>query len=113
MMKKQFWRTALSFVSGTAVGMLIRLGITVIGERPSSPGGELLILPMILLLVYFGYVLGADGKDTACRRYYNRGYDRGAEDAKHQLFGGFNCRHAFYPYQKVNEENQHDASNKS
>lgn len=87
-MKKQFFRMALSFVSGIAVGALIRLGITMIGARPSSPGGELLILPMILLLVYFGYCIGSDGKDRECKQFYRRGYNRGAQDAKDQLFVG-------------------------
>lgn len=111
-MKKQFFRITLSFVSGVAVGVLIRLGITMIGTRPSSPGGELLILPMILLLVYFGYCIGTDGRDRECKRYYRRGYEKGSKDVKDQLFvGGFNCRHSLYPFVKVqeggrNEENQ-------
>ena len=98
-MMKKIWRMALSFVSGIAVGMLIRLGITMSGTRPYSPGGELLILPMILLLVYFGYCIGADGRDRECKRYYRRGYEKGTKDVKDQLFvTGFNWRHSFYPF---------------
>ena len=97
-MKKQFFRITLSFVSGIAVGVLIRLGVTMIGTRPSSPGGELLILPMILLLVYFGYCIGIDSEDRECKRYYRKGYDRGTEDVKKQLFKPVNCRHSLYPF---------------
>lgn len=95
---KKICTMALSFASGVSVGMLIRLGVTMIGARPSSPGGELLILPMILLLVYFGYCIGSDSKDRECKRYYRRGYDRGTEDVKNQLFKPVNCRHSFYPF---------------
>ena len=104
-MKKQFFRMALSFVSGIAVGVLIRLGVTMIGTRPSSPGGELLIIPMILLLVYFGYCIGIDSKDRECKRYYRRGYDRGTQDFKDQLFKPVNCKHVWKPYF---EEGQQD-----
>ena len=97
-MMKRIFRMTLSFVSGIAVGVLIRLGVTMIGARPSSPGGELLILPMILLLVYFGYCIGIDGKDRECKRYYRKGYYRGTEDVKKQLFKPVNCRHSFYPF---------------
>lgn len=101
---------ALSFVSGIAVGMLIRLGITMIGTRPSSPGGELLILPMILLLVYFGYCIGSDGKDRECKQFYRRGYDKGSRDAKNQLLvKGFNCHHSCYPF--VQEGGRNEDSN--
>ena len=110
-MKKQFFRMALSFVSGIAVGVLIRLGVTMIGTRPSSPGGELLILPMILLLVYFGYCIGIDSKDRECKRYYRRGYDRGTQDFKDQLFKPVNCRHSFYPF--VQEGGKDENANES
>lgn len=110
-MMKRIFRMTLSFVSGIAVGVLIRLGVTMIGTRPSSPGGELLILPMILLLVYFGYCIGTDGRDRECKRYYRRGYNRGAQDAKDQLFKPVNCRHSLYPFAQVREGGRNEDSN--
>lgn len=47
----------LVFVSGLASGWLLAYGQKAWMQRDGLPGGEVLILPLIILLVYLGWQL--------------------------------------------------------
>lgn len=48
----------LGFAAGLLSGAFIRLGFEIIDSRPAAIGGETLILPLIILLIYLGWQLG-------------------------------------------------------
>lgn len=60
-MKKgnKLFMLVLGFAAGLLSGAFIRLGFEIINGRPSAIGGEALILPLIILLICFGWQLGA------------------------------------------------------
>lgn len=75
----------LGFSAGLLAGAFIRLGFEIIDGRPVSIGGEALILPLVILLVGFGFALGKEVKvqEHLSRVYekgYRRGYHEGLED---------------------------------
>lgn len=67
-------KLAIVFVAGTVSGIFIRLGVSVAGIAPRSPGGEVLILPLIILLIVVGYWAGAE---FTRERAYRTGYRDG------------------------------------
>ena len=52
----------LGFSAGVLAGAFIRLGFEIIDGRPAAIGGEALILPLVILLVGFGFALGKEVK---------------------------------------------------
>jgi len=67
-------KLAIVFAAGTLSGIFIRLGFSVAGSRPRSPGGEVLILPLIVLLIIAGYWAGAEfNREAAYRKGYRDG----------------------------------------
>lgn len=68
---------ALGFGAGLLAGMFIRLSFEIINGRPVAIGGEALILPLIVLLVCFGFVLG---KEVRIQRRYDRTFRRGRHE---------------------------------
>lgn len=73
---KTFNRLLLGFTAGLVAGAFIRLGTEVAIDRPCSPGGEVLILPLIFLLLSLGYALG---RDKAAAEAYRTGYRKGRQ----------------------------------
>ena len=49
----------LVFISGMVSGWLLTYGMETWAQRDGLPGGEALILPLIILLIYLGWQLGA------------------------------------------------------
>lgn len=49
----------LGFSAGLLSGAFIRLDFEIMNGRPAAIGGEALILPLIILLIYLGWQLGA------------------------------------------------------
>ena len=49
----------LVFLSGVMSGLLLVYGMETWAQRDGLPGGEALILPLIILLIYLGWQLGA------------------------------------------------------
>ena len=78
-MRKIKVKMALSFAAGIVSGLMLAVGMTVWATRPGLPGGEALIVPLIILLIYFGAQLGTMGRDF---REYRRGYDEGYVDGQ-------------------------------
>lgn len=49
----------LVFIGGMVSGWLLTYGMETWAQRDGLPGGEALILPLIILLIYLGWQLGA------------------------------------------------------
>lgn len=64
----------LGFSAGLLTGAFIRLGFEIIHGRPAAIGGEALILPLVILLVCFGFALG---KEVRVQRNFSRVYEQG------------------------------------
>lgn len=102
-MLRKISKLVLGFSAGLLSGSFIRLGFEIIGGRPASVGGEALILPLIIILLYFGYSLGKETKvkrnfRRAYKRGYYAGYDKGKEDGKRTMFFFHpNCRCSISP----------------
>ena len=56
---RQTVRLVLVFLSGVMSGLLLVYGMETWAQRDGLPGGEVLILPLIILLIYLGWQLGA------------------------------------------------------
>lgn len=52
-------RLVLVFLSGVMSGLLLVYGMETWAQRDGLPGSEALILPLIILLIYLGWQLGA------------------------------------------------------
>lgn len=52
-------RLVLVFLGGVMSGLLLVYGMETWAQRDGLPGGETLLLPMIVLLIYLGWQLGA------------------------------------------------------
>lgn len=52
-------RLVLVFLSGVMSGLLLVYGMETWAQRDGLPGGEALILLLIILLIYLGWQLGA------------------------------------------------------
>ncbi len=56
---RQTVRLILVFLGGVMSGLLLVYGMETWAQRDGLPGGEALILPLIILLIYLGWQLGA------------------------------------------------------
>lgn len=56
---RQTVRLVLVFLSGVMSGLMLVYGMETWVQRDGLPGGEALILPLIILLIYLGWQLGA------------------------------------------------------
>lgn len=56
---RQTMRLVLVFLGGVMSGLLLVYGMETWAQRDGLPGGEALILPLIILLIYLGWQLGA------------------------------------------------------
>ena len=52
-------RLVLAYVGGAMSGLLLAYGMEAWAQLDGLPGGEALILPLIILLIYLGWQLGA------------------------------------------------------
>ncbi|MEY8232853.1 hypothetical protein AALA82_14685 [Oscillospiraceae bacterium 50-16] len=57
----------LVFGGGAVSGLLLAYGVEVWTQRDGLPGGEILILPLIILLIYLGWQLGAIWREVRDR----------------------------------------------
>lgn len=55
---RQVVRLLLAFAGGILSGLLLAYGMETWVRRDGLPGGEALILPLIVLLIYLGWQLG-------------------------------------------------------
>lgn len=84
-MSKAF-RHLMTFVAGSFAGLLAAQAlVATMARNGGSPGGELLILPAIPLMLWCGYSFGRDAQQY---RAYRNGYQRGYHEAQHDQEGG-------------------------
>lgn len=81
------FKIILGFAAGIVSGAFIHLGVEVLDGRPTSVGGEALILPLIILLLCLGFSLGKEFavQRNAIRAHdqgYQEGYQKGRADAR-------------------------------
>lgn len=92
------WKLLVGFIAGAASGILIEAGANILAGRPGLPGGEILILPLLALLLVFGVILGRDWEHKAA---YNEGYQEGYLDGS--LITHVNCRCEITPYDRTGQ----------
>ena len=69
------FRYLLTFIAGSCTGLLAAQAlVATVARNGGSPGGELLILPTIPLIIWCGYTFG---RDTQQYRAYRSGYKHG------------------------------------
>lgn len=81
----------LGFTTGLLAGAFIRLGFEIIHGRPAAIGGEALILPLVILLVCFGFALGKEVRvqmnfSRVYEQGYWKGYGEGLEDGTIEVY---------------------------
>lgn len=78
------------FVVGILSGIFVSQGLVVLAHRTGRNfGGEVIILPLIFLLIYLGFMMGrmyTDMKDY--EDAFEEGYYEGAADARRRLQDG-------------------------
>lgn len=77
----------LGFTAGGLSGAFVHLGFETLEGRPASAGGEVLILPLIVLLLCLGFALGRISRDGTVekgvwRDGYHHGYQKGQADRR-------------------------------
>ena len=78
---KNIKRLALGFVTGMITGAFCCYGLKVWMGRSGTAGGEVMIFPLILLLLYFGYSIRREHKVAGkWQSTYKKGYQRGYAD---------------------------------
>lgn len=78
-MKK--WHVAAALLIGLLAGSFAGPCLQLIPQRWPNVGGEVLILPLFGLLVWFGYQMG---KDINTLKIASKGYDAGFSEAMSQ-----------------------------
>lgn len=75
-------RAGLIYITGLLTGMAVITIVNIIGFcRHGLPGGELILLALIPLLLYAGCVIGQEIKQP---QTYHRGYRKGYQAASSQ-----------------------------
>lgn len=78
MILKRVLPLVLAALAGLLSGMYVRLSFEVVKGRPVSPGGETLLVPLLLLVLYLGYNLGKAAKGAGgARQAFDRGFWEG------------------------------------
>ena len=88
----------LGFSAGLLAGAFIRLGFEIIHGRPAAIGGEALILPLVILLVCFGFALGKEVRvqrnfSRVYEKGYRKGYGEGLEDGTVEIHSHIDVYH--------------------
>jgi high-affinity Fe2+/Pb2+ permease len=74
-------RGLIGFITGLLTGMMIVQGTIVLSGRQAAPGGEVLIIPMIIMLIWFGWDMGRQyGSDKAYKAGKDKGFNEGFEE---------------------------------
>jgi len=67
-------KSFIGYIAGILSGMMILQGLIVVSGRNGTVGGEILIIPLIIILFFFGWDMG---KEYGARNAYQRGKDKG------------------------------------
>ena len=71
-MKRKKIRLWVSYLAGLFSGLMLALAARMYTGRPGVLGGEVLVLPLIVLLVYFGWQLGRLAGEAEAERLFRR-----------------------------------------
>ena len=63
MSMKKIIRVALLLATGFTTGAVTITAVTQLNSRTSSVGGEIFFMPMILLLIWFGWMLRSEYRE--------------------------------------------------
>lgn len=80
----------IGYIAGLFSGMMIIEGLMVFFGRNGAPGGEILILLLIGILIAFGFQMGRDsgymkGCSNGFDEGYKEGYNEGSQERKVKL----------------------------
>lgn len=67
--QKRLW---VSFLAGLLSGLMLALAAWVYTGRPMVCGGEVLVLPLIVMLIGFGWQLGQLAAETDMEHWYRQ-----------------------------------------
>ena len=67
--QKRLW---VSFLAGLLSGLMLALAAWVYTGRPMVCGGEVLVLPLIVMLIGFGWQLGQLAAETDMELWYRQ-----------------------------------------
>ncbi len=103
--KGQLQGLIIGGVTGVIGGMFLRLGWEVYQSRPTTPGGEIMIIPLMLLMFYCGGITIRNCRilwkwKNTFEKGYRAGYNRAIKETSQQHI---NCRHTIHPYDYENE----------
>jgi hypothetical protein len=81
-MEVEAMKAMIGFLAGVLSGIMIVQGIVVLFGRPEMPGGEILVIPLIAILVIFGWELGKEhgnrkSYQAGCEKGFNEGFEEG------------------------------------
>lgn len=80
------FRYLITYLAGGCTGLLAAQAlVATVARNGGSPGGELLIVPAIPLLLWCGYTFGRDARQF---RAYHNGYKHGRQAAQRDREGG-------------------------
>ena len=71
-MKRRMERLWVSFAGGVLSGLMLALAAWVYTGRPMVLGGEVLVLPLIVVLIGFGWQLGQLAAMADMEQWYRR-----------------------------------------
>ena len=85
--KRSSIKTALGYTAGLLSGMLIIQACREFLQRDGLPGGEVLVIPMIILLLAFGWDMGKErGYQEGNHKGFNEGFEEGYYEASGLYF---------------------------
>jgi hypothetical protein len=67
-------KSILGYSTSLLSGIIFAQGWQVFSQRPGYPGGEVLILPLFILLIVFGWQIGRDHGYRRSKRLPREGY---------------------------------------
>jgi len=78
-------RKILSFVSGILAGVVLHRSAEIFINRQETVGGEVLIVPMIIILLVFGWDMG---RESGYKKGIDRGFNQGFEEGFYEGSNG-------------------------
>lgn len=82
----KFAKVLIGYIAGVFSGMMIFQGLVVLLGRDGTFGGEILIIPLIIILIFLGWDMGKffnskdvfqEGKDKGFTEGFEEGYYEG------------------------------------
>lgn len=78
-------KSILGYGTGVLSGIMFAQGWQVFSQRTGYPGGEVLILPLFILLIAFGWQIGRDYGYRRSKRLPREGYSSSIYEASARM----------------------------